>query len=602
MILCYNYISNILEGRDCVKKKKVNKGYLKRSLKFFKDVKSKIFVITLFYIALGVIGFISPIVEAHLITSITASEVQKVILICIGFLFIAIFEDLLWHFTLTFWRKKIRPNILFNIRKELVDSVLELRLSNFDKYQTGMFQERVKNDPQTIARVVNAGQRYLLQCLTKIGVIIYVICINWILGLIYIAGVIIVALIDSHTQEVSKEKNKLVRKSDEQVNTLLGEIIRGIRDIKLLNFKNSIKNLLMGKLDENNELAVDKDTYDSITDRIKRIILVLTTFFVVIIGIKFVDFGMLTSANLIVLFLYHGNIFSLMDNVASLRSSLKEYELAVERIFNLEDDNLYPKDRFGPIRIDNFKGKIEFENVDFEYTKNKLVLNKLSFIIEPKDTVAIVGASGSGKTTIFNLLTKSYLIKSGILKLDDVDINELDEETIRKNVSIITQSPYIFNMSIRDNLRLVKPNATKKELDNVCKEACFYDYIMSLPDKYDTIIGEGGVNLSGGQKQRLAIARALLKDCKILLFDEATSALDNITQQEIQESIDNISEDYTIIIVAHRLSTIMNCNRIYMLDQGKIVDSGTHKELLKNNKVYQKLYNSEAKSGVIENG
>ena len=191
------------------------------------------------------------------------------------------------------------------------------------------------------------------------------------------------------------------------------------------------------------------------------------------------------------------------------------------------------------------------------------------------------------------------MIKSGSLKLDDNDINELDEETIRKNISIITQSPYIFNMSIKDNLRLVKPNATKDELDSVCKEACFYDYVMSLPDKYDTIIGEGGVNLSGGQKQRLAIARALLKDCKILLFDEATSALDNITQQEIQESIDNISKDYTIIIVAHRLSTIMNCNRIYMLENGKIADSGTHKELLNNNEKYQKLYNSEAKSGII---
>lgn len=583
-----------------MRKEKVNKNYLKRSLKFFKDVKSKILVITLFYIILGVIGFISPIVEAHLITSITASNVQKVILICIGFLFIAVLEDLLWHITLTFWRKKIRPNILFNIRKELVDSVLELRLSNFDKYQTGMFQERVKNDPQTIARVVNAGQRYLLNCLTKIGVIIYVICINWILGLIYIAGVIIDALVDYHTQEVSKEKNKLVRKSDEQVNTLLGEIIRGIRDIKLLNFKNTIKRFLMIQLDENNELLIDKDTYDSITSRVKRIILILTTFFVVVLGIKFVDLGMLTAANLIVLFLYHGNIFSFMDNVTSLRSAIKEYELAVERIFDLENDSLYPKDKFGSVKIDDFKGKIEFDNVDFEYNKNKLVLNKLSFVIEPKDTVAIVGASGSGKTTIFNLLTKSYLIKSGSLKLDDVDINELDELTIRKNVSIITQSPYIFNMSIKDNLRLVKPNATKRELDNVCKEACFYDFVMNLPEKYDTIIGEGGVNLSGGQKQRLAIARTLLKDCKILLFDEATSALDNITQQEIQESINNISADYTIIIVAHRLSTIINCNRIYILDKGKIVDSGTHKDLLKNNKMYQKLYNSEAKAGVIK--
>jgi len=574
-------------------KKESKKSNIRKSLKFFKDVKYGLIIIAIFNICLGIIGFVSPIVEAKLITAITDSLINKVIIIAIGFLVIKIFEELLWHFSMFFWKKKIRTKILFNIRKELIDNIFELRLSNFDKYSTGTFQERIKNDPQIIARVVNAGQRYLTQCITKLGVIIYIMSINFLLGLIYIAGIVIIALIDNHTQEVSKQKNKVTRDSDEKVNSLLGEIIRGIRDIKLLNFKNSVKGLIGNELEQNNENIIEKDNYDSLMNRIKRIVLFVTVLLVVIIGIKFVDLGILTAANLIVLYLYHGNVFSLLDNYASLRSSIKEYELAVERIFDLCDDKKYPKDKYGKINIENFKGKISFDNVSFGYSKNKKVLDSLSFVIEEKDTVAIVGASGSGKTTIFNLITKSYDINSGKLLFDDIDINSLDEETIRKNVSIITQSPYIFNMSIKDNLRLVKPNATKKELDEVCKEACFYDFVMSLPKKYDTIIGEGGVNLSGGQKQRLAIARALLKDCKILLFDEATSALDNITQKEIQESIDNISKDYTIIIVAHRLSTIMNCNRIYMLDKGKIVDSGTHKQLLKTNKQYKKLYETE---------
>ena len=578
-------------------KKNKDSNNIKKSLKFFKDVKYQLLVIALFNIALGVIGFISPIIEAKLITSITNSMINKVILVALGFFVVVTIEDLLWHFALTFWKKKVRTKILFNIRKELVDNIFELKLSNFDKYSTGTFQERIKNDPQTIARVVNAGQRYLTQVITKIGVIIYIMCINWILGLIYISGIIIVALIDSHTQEVSKQKNKLTRASDEKVNSILSEIIRGIRDIKLLNFKNSIKNLIGNELDKNNENIIDKDTYDSLMSRFKRIVLLTTVLLVIIIGIKFVELKMITPANLIVLYLYYGNIFTLMDNFSSLRSCLKEYELAVERIFDLCDESKYPKDSYGKTNIKDFKGKICFENVTFGYNKNKIVLNGLSFTVEAKDTVALIGESGSGKTTIFNLITKSYDINEGKLLFDDIDINELNEETIRKNVSIITQSPYIFNMSIKDNLRLVKTNATQKEMDEVCQKACFYEYVMSLPEKYDTIIGEGGVNLSGGQKQRLAIARALLKDCKILLFDEATSALDNITQKEIQESIDNISKDYTIIIVAHRLSTIMNCKKIYMLDKGRIVDSGTHKELLKKNKNYQKMYNLEIKNG-----
>ena len=576
-------------------KKENKKGYIKQSLKFFKDVKYNLIIIALFNITLALIGFVTPIIEANLITSITNSLVDKVILTALGFLLIKTFEELLWHFGMVYWKKKIRTKILFNIRKELVDNIFELRISNFDKYSTGGFQERIKNDPQIIARTVNAGQRYLTQCITKIGVIIYVMCINWLLGLIYISGVVIVALIDNHTQEVSKQKNKLTRKSDEKVNSIMSEIIRGIRDIKLLNFKNSVKDLIGSELDKNNEYIVEKDTYDSLMSRVKKMVLFLTVLSVILVGIKFVELGKLTSANLIVLYLYYGNIFSLMENFSNLKSCLKEYELAVERVFDLCNENIYPKEKYGKTKLKDFKGEITFDGVSFGYTKNKQVLKDLTFNIKPKDTVALIGESGSGKTTIFNLITKSYDIDGGNLLLDDVNINELDEETIRKNISIITQSPYIFNMSIKDNLRLVKPTATQKELDGVCEQACFYDYVMSLPEKYDTIIGEGGLNLSGGQKQRLAIARALLKDCKILLFDEATSALDNITQKEIQESIDNISKDYTIIVVAHRLSTIINCNRIYMLEDGKISDSGTHDELLKNNKNYQKLYNTETK-------
>lgn len=585
-----------MKVEDSMKKNKKNNKYIKKSFIFFKDVKFKLILLTILYALMAAMGFFVPIVEAHLITSITSGVFEKVLLYAVGFMLIVVFQNIFWLLCFNFWQKKVRVHILFNIRKYLIDNILELQISNYDKIQTGYFQERIKNDPTTIARVVNAGQNYLLKCLSKIGVIIYIMIINPICGLIYITGVIIITIIDINKQDTAKQKNKVLRKADDEVNSFLGEIIRGIRDIKLLNFKSSIRKLTLDKLEDCNDKAIDKDIYSNKTNTIENIVLYLTIFLVIVVGIKFVNLGLLTSANLIVLYLYKNDIFNLMYNVSELRSCLKEYELAIERVFELGDKSIYPKDEFGEVKIDNFKGKIEFDKVSFGYSKNRKVLDELSLKIEPKDTVALIGSSGSGKTTLFNLLTKSYLVDSGTLKLDGVDINELDEETIRKNVSIITQNPYIFNMSIKDNLRLVKPKATMKELDKVCKEACFYDYVMSLPDKYDTVIGESGVNLSGGQRQRLAIARALLKDCKILLFDEATSALDNITQKEIQESIDNISLDYTIIIVAHRLSTIINCNTIYMLDNGKIVDSGTHTELLKKNKDYKKLYNSEIKN------
>ena len=172
-------------------------------------------------------------------------------------------------------------------------------------------------------------------------------------------------------------------------------------------------------------------------------------------------------------------------------------------------------------------------------------------------------------------------------------INELDENTIRNNITVISQNPYIFNMSIKENLKLIKEDLTEDQMIKACKMACIDDFIQELPDKYDTILGENGVNLSGGQKQRLAIARAFLQNTKIILFDEATSSLDNETQSKIQQIIERLKKDHTILIIAHRLSTIVNCDKILLLEKGKIIDSGTHDELINKNKIYKKLCETE---------
>lgn len=181
----------------------------------------------------------------------------------------------------------------------------------------------------------------------------------------------------------------------------------------------------------------------------------------------------------------------------------------------------------------------------------------------------------------------------GTITIDGIDIKELDKDSIRGNITIVSQNPYIFNMTIKENLKLVKDNLTDEEMKEACKMACLDDYIETLPKKYNTLVGEGGINLSGGQKQRLAIARAFVQKTEIILFDEATSALDNETQKKIQQAIDNLQKDYTILIIAHRLSTIKNADRILVLDNGKIVAEGKHEDLLKTNTTYKELYNTE---------
>ena len=272
----------------------------------------------------------------------------------------------------------------------------------------------------------------------------------------------------------------------------------------------------------------------------------------------------------------------------------KQISLSGNRIFEIIEDKKYHKEHFGSIKVDRLDGDIVFRDVNYSFGK-KHVIKNLSMHIKANKKVAIVGKSGAGKTTIMNLLTRIYDIDSGDILIDGVPIRELDRNSLRGGISVVTQQPYVFNCSVKDNLRLVKPDAKMSEMREACRLARIDDYVMSLPNKYNTILGEGGVILSGGQKQRIAIARALLTGAKIILFDEATSALDNETQSEIQEAISGLKGDYTLIIVAHRLSTIIDSDKIFVIEDGALADSGTHRELLDRCSLYKNLYNKATK-------
>lgn len=574
------------------KKEEVKKGKIfLRSLRFFRGIRNNTLILGVLYLILGGIGIIVPIIQGNLTTSIAELKVNSVIKVSIIFLIVVTLDNVVSHISLMFWIHKIRPKILHNIRKDIIEIFMKLRLSNFKKFDSGIFLERLKNDPQIISGVINTSQKHLVQCFAKLGALFYVFYVNWILGIIYLIGIMIVTIIDNNIQEVSKIKNKISKIANENLSSFLIETVRGIADIKLLSL--NIFSDMIVKFNHSDNLSIDKDLYDSRTYRLKNMILFIVSILALMIGVHLTG-PHLNATNLIACFIYSTRILSLMENFSSLRSSLKEYELAVERIIEFENDDIYPKDVFGKKHLSHIKGDIKFENITFSYDSDKnKILDKFNLNIKHKTTVALIGHSGSGKSTILNLLTKSYLPENGIITIDNVDIKDLDEATFKDAISIVSQSPYIFNMSIKDNLLLVNPDANSDEIDKVCKQACLYDYINSLPDKYDTVIGESGVNLSGGQKQRLAIARALLKNSPILLFDEATSALDNQTQSEIKATLDNLKNEYTIIIVAHRLSTIQDCDTIHVIEDGKVISSGKHKKLLESSETYRNLYASD---------
>ena len=393
-----------------------------------------------------------------------------------------------------------------------------------------------------------------------------------------------------------KENDKKRREVSEKSTGFIGEVVRGCKDIKVLNAEDSMlkeaKKMLTSLNDANWYMFKINRIYNIIISNTRDIL----DFTFIILSIFLIKQNSLSIAAALIIYSYKNNILSLTQNIEQIQQIMKKFNLSAERVFEIIDSINIEKESFGTKHKNKIHGDFEFKNIDFAYEENIPILKDVNFKIHANETVSFVGKSGSGKTTIFNLLARLYDPENGEILMDGINIKDLDKDTLRGNLSIISQNPYIFNMSIRDNLRLVKDGLTEKEMIHACKVACLHDYIMSLPDGYDTIVGEGGISLSGGQRQRLAIARALVQKTKIILFDEATSALDNETQSNIQKAIENMKGEYTILIIAHRLSTVIHSDRLILMEDGKILAEGTHKELMKNNKEYQNLYKLEEKN------
>lgn len=538
---------------------------------------------------MSVINIFSPIINAKLLTSLTNFNLNEAYKYTFIFFVISILSVLINKLAIKLLGK-IHEKLLYDIRYDIIQRLFKLKMKNFDEIPSGKFQERIKNDPEGIFSVFSVVQYNIFNIITEVFMLAYVMYLNIIIGLIYILGIIIIYFYEKYAYEKFEKLEEESKIQREKSGTILNEILRGIRDIKLLGITNKVNKMTSETLDKQSKLdtkiSISRMNIYNTTEIVKDILI----FIIIFLGIFLININKLTLTTFLIIFMYRNDIFSLVFSYTSLKEYLVKYKVAKNRIMELFDNKKFPIETYGNESIDNIKGEIEFKNVSFAYNKKEIIHN-VSFKVNPLEDVALVGKSGSGKSTLFNLLTKSYDNYEGIITIDGVDIKKLNQKTLIDSISIISQNPYIFNLSIKDNLKLIDKNITDDDIINACKTARIHDFIETLPDKYNTLLGEGGVNLSGGQKQRLAIARALLKQSKILLFDEATSSLDNITQDEIQTAIKSISKNFTIITIAHRLSTIINSNKIYLLEEGNIIACGTHKELLKSNTYYKELYN-----------
>ena len=567
---------------------------LKFAWRYLKEQKSKIILLAIIGLLLAVIGVVLPILSARLIVYLTSNELFQLLSIAFVVFAVEILKNIMKYFS-DYLLNIVYRETFNNIQISLGKEILKLKNKTLDSNSSGFFIQRLMGDTSKLSSIFNIINSNLTEIISSIGILIAVLIINFWIFLYMLIVVILLFVLTNMQWKSFYRFDKMFRGEEDNVSGFTGEVVRGARDIKMLHAENSFINVMNSKIKKLNQtrykmLSVNRN-YNLINDSV----IDLSNLLLIIIFIYFITNNIITIPMAIVIYNYSLKNVAVVYVINDLLNCIQNFNLSAERIIDILDNNKFEKEEFGNVHLDKVNGNFEFKDVNFSYGDNK-VLDNLSFKIDANSTVAFVGKSGAGKSTIFSLIDKMYEVDSGEILIDGVNINELDKDSIRNNITVINQNPYIFNLSIKDNLKLVKENLTDEEMINACKMACLDEFINTLPDKYDTVVGEGGITLSGGQKQRLAIARALIQKTEIILFDEATSALDNETQKEIQEAIHNMQGEYTILIIAHRLSTIIDSDRILFLNDGHIEAEGTHEELLDKSLAYKHLYETELKA------
>ncbi|MDY5874069.1 MAG: ABC transporter ATP-binding protein [Bacilli bacterium] len=564
---------------------------VKRTWKYIKEAKLNLIGYGIVSIIEAIISAIIPLLAAKVILNITNGIINQLILSAIVVFIIELILYVMIYFK-GFFYQKIYQKTLIAIQKSLTKEILNLEVQEIDKNSSGLFINRLNKDTQDIAGLFMEYAYWLSYIITNVGVLVTIFILNKYLFIYAVITSLIVYFINRKSLAKQYEVQRKLKTIEENKTGLTSELVRGIRDIKILNANRSILKQAYNKIEDATNEQVHIMNIRRLYNYIESNIRALTDLGLILVGCLLYNKSLLSIPNFVIIYNYQAKVKNLLVGIVKIAEYNKKFSIAANRVYEVIENDKFAKEQFGNIKKDKLEGSIKFVDVSFSYDTEE-ILKKMSFTIKPNEKIAFVGKSGAGKSTIFNLITHLYQVSSGKVLLDDININDLDCNTIRNNMSIITQNPYIFNFSIKDNLLLAKEDATLKEIRKACKLACIDDYIMSLPDKYDTPLGENGIILSGGQKQRIAIARALLMQTEIILFDEATSALDNETQEQIQKAIDNLKGEYTILIIAHRLSTVIDADKIFVIDDGKIIDSGTHQELLKKCEFYKNLYSKD---------
>ena len=489
---------------------------------------------------------------------------------------------------------KTGQKVVFQMRKDLFDKLVELPVRYFDNHQTGDIISRFSYDIDTVnASLSNDLIQIAASAIMIIGSFLMMISISPKLILVFLVTIpISVIFILYRTRTVRPLFRKRSAKLGE-LNGFVEEIISGQKTTKSYHQEQTV----IGRFDNKNEEAVQAhymaDYYGTIVGPSVSFINNLSLTLISVFGALLFLGGSISLGNLSSFVLYSRKFSGPINELANIISELQSACSAAERVFRVMDEQPEAPDLASATALEEVSGEVEMEHIHFGYEPEKTIIHDLNLQAHPGNLVAIVGPTGAGKTTIINLLMRFYDPQSGQIRMEGRDSKEITRKSLRAAYTMVLQDTWLFYGSIYDNIAFSRPDATSQEVIAAAKAAKIHNYIMSLPDGYDTMINEDGMNISQGQKQMLTIARAMLSDAKMLILDEATSNVDTRTEMQIQTAMRNLMEDKTCFVIAHRLSTIQNADVILVVRDGDIVEQGNHEQLMRKGGVYANLYRSQ---------
>ncbi len=577
--------------------KKTKKHILVRLLVYLMDFKWFLLLAMLLSVVSNVLSLLGPKLSGLAIDHIEvgAGEVQfDKVYFYAGLMVVFFLVSSLLSYALSVLMVTISQKVVYKMRKDLFENITALPVSYFDTHQTGDILSRMSYDIDVINTSLSTDIiQICTSVITVVGSLIMMLTIAPPLVMVFVITVplslLTTKVITSKTRPLFRARSLAVGK----LNGFVEEMIAGHKTIAAYHREEQV----IDNFDQRNDTVVNSyykaDYYGAMTGPSVNFINNLSFSMITVFGAILYIFGKITLGNISSFVLYSRKFSGPINEVANIMNEFQSAFSAAERVFRVLDEPKEVADVYGAKEVKDIEGVVEIKDVHFGYEKEKIVLKDLSLKAEKGSLIAIVGPTGAGKTTIINLLMRFYDVNEGMIFVDGDEIRTLTRDSLRKSYAMVLQDTWLFSGSVYDNIAYGKEDATREEVEDAAKAAMIHDFIMALPEGYDTILTENAANISKGQKQLLTIARAMLLDARMLILDEATSNVDTMTEVKIQTAMRNLMKDKTCFVIAHRLSTIKNADTILVVNQGSVVEQGTHKELMEKDGFYKKLYEAQ---------